>query len=263
MVSETDEQARVTRLGAGKFVSRRVMAGICGATVCTELSIRSAHPNGDKSALGARVCFVGGCLRSGPCLGRVLAFSSGNFSKADFSQPKFRTLVSTMEGNRIGYVIMGSFSHFNHGCVRANDCVRGIFPFVKMEFVSVGSSCSDSGPTSEGGRFSGSVGRLYGRRITESVSGGMGSAFGAGERGNRFVNACTPRKCLGSPRSGRGLVVSPRATPMVLEVFRVHTDKVACNNVTSALGVRNVRDPITCEVHGKVSERGLPRGNNV
>ncbi len=224
------------------------------ATVCIQLSMRSGNGR-STSSLRGRVTLLRSCLRDRPGLGLIRVCSSGKFANASFSEPTFAQLFTSMRGKHVGYVIMGSFSELKQGCVRAKRCLRGVFPFLKIHFVSIGSNCSDAS-TGTNTLLTTSLGGLVGSVCTGSVSGGVYSAVGSGHIHKSCVNGCTPCKCLGSRRGGGGLIISPRVTPVIIRVFRLHTGNAKVTTVYHVLGRGKCPSPNELHCRHKVVAGG-------
>ncbi len=179
--------------------------------------------------------------------------TSSNCDNAGFSHPSFGQVVRSIRTGQVGYVIMGSLSHFKQGCVRIKGCLSGIFILGRVHFVTLGGGCS--GIKNCGGTIGGLVAMnmagIAGRACTTGASLGIQKALGLEQRRNGFVNSFTACNCLGSPSSHRGLVISPSTTPVIRVVFRQFMNNRDVVNVAGSLGRVNVPGPSVCGGLGK------------
>lgn len=172
---------------------------------------------------------------------------SSNCSKAAFGQPSLGHVVgSTVSSPRPDNVVMGSVSHFKHGGTVFVCCIRRVFPGGSVLFVTLGSSISAEFSRGRVVPF----GSVVGRCCTHSASGGVQDMGGAATLDNKFYNSFTPCNCIISPRGGEGLLISPSATPVIGQVFRLSGRNGDIRRVTEALYRSNILVPETCETVG-------------
>lgn len=227
------------------------------ATVCVHLSVRSrsmslgrGRRDGDMSDRERLLrTFVNGRSRLGSA-GMRRCYSS-KFAKAGFREPSCVGLVRSIQTSGVSYVIMGSLSELKESCVRINDLLRRVFPLCRMQIVTIGSGCSDSGCSNSANNVGITFGGLVCVLCDESLSGGIDSTVRAEVLGNRGVDNRLECKCIGSPGSGRGVVISPRTTRIIGLVFRLATRNGDGARITGCLGTRNVSAPSTCGGEGK------------
>ncbi len=213
--------------------------GAFSTTLCTEVSIR-AREGQRTSAVKGRLRLLGSCMSRGPSVRVCSICDSSSVDNASFLHPRFSQVVGSVHSNGMGYIVMGSFSHLKHGFLRSNRCVRVMFPFFNIHFVTVASQFSALGRRTS---VSMRLGGLTGRVCTGSVSEGVYSAVHSVRRRKGFTKDGTPCKCQLTPRSGRYLVISRRATPIMGRVFRLLTSKGAIRCVTAAFGTEKVPSP--------------------
>lgn len=189
---------------------------------------------------------MGSCVSGVPRLITVpfRRFCSSKCSNSDVRHPTVGRILRLTERGGIRYVMMGSFSHFTEGCVRVKACLRRVFPFLKMQFVSVSSQCS-SGSCGKGDS---SVRMRFGKLVTSfcigSRSMGMGSTIDAEQTRNRCYYNSTPCKCQVGPRGGGRLIVMRSRTRMVHEMFRLAGRQCSGVRVYQLFGRRKVLAPL-------------------
>ncbi len=227
--------------------------------MCDELSSSSnfvtGSRDGDVIGRGGLLSgFIGGRRRlSGYGAVRV---SSSNCSNAGFGHPKTRGVLTVTERHGVRYVVIGSLSHFNEGCVRINKCIRRIFPFLNVEFVSIGSFFSDGAGRTTNSlsvKFGGLVRDCCPRRASEGMS--RNGVMLAGVNG--FISSFTFFKCIGSGGSGEGVMVSRPTTRVIECVFGLELRKLKVVRVTEQLGTRGMVAPVR---EGERLNRGIFTG---
>ncbi len=195
-----------------------------GITVCLHLSersnslSRSSKTGGRDGDVDGRELLVCDFLGDRPRLRICKRCGSSNIDNSAFSHTSFREVVSSVSTKGMGYIVIGSRSHFKHSCVRIKGCGRGVFPRGKIHFVTVGRNCSSTS-TSSSSSVTFAVGDFIRSFCVHSVSGGVESRLRAGVGGNRCASGFIIFKCAGSPRGGGGLVVSPCTTRIIQSVF--------------------------------------------
>lgn len=225
-----------------------------GLTFCVHLSstsrrmgTKAGSRDGDVAKREGLLCTcVGGARRFTNF--RMLRCFSSKCSKAVFGgETRFRELVRSTRLKEFRYVVMGSFSQFKESCLRMNGCLRFMFPTVKVEFVSIGSGCSDSEGFNIAKKVSMTCGGLVCRLCDVSLSEGMGDTEEAEGLDNRCATSFIYCKCGGSPSSGRGLVVSRRTTGIIIRVFSLVVTKCGTDRITHVLG----REGVPAEIRGR------------
>ncbi len=171
--------------------------------------------DGDVSGRGRLVL---SCIQSGTSVGVISVQRSSKCAKASCRHPSFRHVVSSVGTKAMGYIVMGSLSHFNERCVGTKGCVSHLFPCCNIQLVTVGSKVS-AVAEDDSSSFDVVVGGLVGSGCYHSVSVGVHDRLRIGEGGNRFVKTFTPCKCGGSNRSGGLLLISACPTKVIRSVF--------------------------------------------
>ncbi len=229
------------RIGNFVLFCRR---GVIGTKDCDHLSHRSKSGVRDSDVHG-RGSLVSSCTarENFHVIRRCI---SSKCSNAGFSHPHFRGVVRSIGGKGVGYVVIGSLSHLKQGCVRANQCLRGVFPFLGIHFVTVGSRCSDTSRAKSTSRVMVPFGGLVGSTCYHSVSVGVEDRLSMGEGGKGFVNDFTTCNCLGSPTSGGRLIVSRMTTRVIEAVFNLGVGNFDSKQVTSHLSRVGMTPPLRC-----------------
>lgn len=177
---------------------------------------------------------------------------SSNRAKASTGHRSFRQLLTSIVDNGVGYIVMGSLSHFTQGCDSTKDLVSGLFIRVNIHFVDLTRGISDCGGPSDISGVVIPVAGIVGSGCYCRASGGVQRMFSCGQHGNRCVKTFTPCNCMGRPGSGRELVISPSTTRGIGLVFAVLVRKSSGHTVTLCLGRRNMPDPSTCGMRGNL-----------
>lgn len=189
------------------------LSGICGATVCIELSTRGSRAESEGALVG-REGLVGGFISRRVSVRICSVCVSSRVSNAAFSEPRFRHVVSSVETKEVGYVIMGSLSHLNESCVRANGLMRHMFPVVGVHFMTVASGCSSSGGSTS---LVITIAGVTGSLCTGSVSGGVSSDGRRTVRGNVPAKGITCNCGMIFGRGGIGMVIRSGRTTSIME----------------------------------------------
>lgn len=161
-------------------------------------------------------------------------------SGTDFARPEFSRLMNDVRDGKVDCIIVKDLSRLGRNYLESGEYIEMVFPFFGVRFIAITDGFDTKNQQADiSVQLKNLMNEIYAKDISKKIS----SAYRTLQSQGKFTGGWAPYGYAKDPQDRYRLVIDPKTSPIVQEMFQMIADGHTLHYVATTLNARGVPSP--------------------